>query len=164
MPEWFKGPVLKTGVRKRTVGSNPSPSGLAIWAIYTRFHFLPFIALMFVRVPVTAFLVYSNCKSSVFLELVLLKKWTFRYDSVAQKIPIIGKPNHSTCPIFMIQRFPPFGKRFFKRIRKLIGSCHFSHFWRVVVAISSLTDRKSLSKMTKLFGERLKHLERLAEG
>ena len=28
MPEWFKGPVLKTGVRKRTVGSNPSPSGL----------------------------------------------------------------------------------------------------------------------------------------
>ena len=33
MPEWFKGPVLKTGVRKRTVGSNPSPSGLVIWEV-----------------------------------------------------------------------------------------------------------------------------------
>ena len=34
---------------------------------------------------------------------------------------------------------PPFGKRFFKRIRKLIGYCHFSHLWQAVVANSSLT-------------------------
>jgi SRSO17 transposase len=54
----------------------------------------------------------------------------------------------------IIHRFPPFGKRFFKRIRKLIGSCHFAHFWRAVCALSSLTGRKSLSKMTKLFGDR----------
>jgi hypothetical protein len=26
MPEWFKGPVLKTGVSRGTVGSNPTPS------------------------------------------------------------------------------------------------------------------------------------------
>ena len=26
MAEWFKAPVLKTGVVKATVGSNPSPS------------------------------------------------------------------------------------------------------------------------------------------
>jgi hypothetical protein len=25
-------------------------------------------------------------------------------------------------------RFPPFGKRFFRRARKLIGCCHFAHF------------------------------------
>jgi SRSO17 transposase len=56
--------------------------------------------------------------------------------------------------MFIVHRFPPFGKRFFKRIRKLIGCCHFSHLWRAVVAIASLTSRKSLSKMTKLFGDR----------
>jgi hypothetical protein len=53
-----------------------------------------------------------------------------------------------------IHRFPSFGKRFFKRIRKLIGRAHFSHLWRVVLAIASLTGRKSLSKMTKLFENR----------
>ena len=34
-----------------------------------------------------------------------------------------------------IGRFPPFGKRFFRRARKLVGSCHFAHFWRAVVAL-----------------------------
>lgn len=53
-----------------------------------------------------------------------------------------------------IHRFPPFGKRFFKKIRKLIGRAHFSHFWRLVIALASLTGRKSLSKITKLFGKR----------
>jgi hypothetical protein len=53
-----------------------------------------------------------------------------------------------------IHRFPPFGKRFFKRIRKLIGCCHFAHFWRAVAAIASLNGKKSLSKMTKLFSNR----------
>jgi hypothetical protein len=53
-----------------------------------------------------------------------------------------------------IHRFPPFGKRFFKRIRKLIGNGHFSHLWRIVLAIASLNGRKSVSKMTKLFENR----------
>lgn len=53
-----------------------------------------------------------------------------------------------------IHRFPPFGKRFFKRARKLIGNCHFSHLWRIVCALATLTGRKSLSKTTKLFGGR----------
>ena len=56
--------------------------------------------------------------------------------------------------MFIVHRFPPFGKRFFKRIRKLIGRCHFAHFWRAVTALASLTGRKSLSKMTNLFGGR----------
>ncbi len=29
-----------------------------------------------------------------------------------------------------MRRFPPFGKRFFRRARKLIGSCHIVHFRR----------------------------------
>jgi hypothetical protein len=32
-----------------------------------------------------------------------------------------------------MRKFPPFGKRFFRRARKLIGSCHFEHFWRIVL-------------------------------
>ncbi len=47
-----------------------------------------------------------------------------------------------------IGRFPPFGKRFFKRVRKMIGSCHFSHFWRVVTALTAIEGRKSLSRIT----------------
>ena len=35
-----------------------------------------------------------------------------------------------------MRRFPPFGKRFFRRARKLIGSCHFAHFWRMVMGIA----------------------------
>jgi SRSO17 transposase len=54
----------------------------------------------------------------------------------------------------IVHRFPPFGKRFFKRARKIIGCCHFSHFWRAVIALATLTGRKSISKMTKLFGDR----------
>jgi len=46
-----------------------------------------------------------------------------------------------------IGRFPPFGKRFFRRARKLIGSCHFSHFWRAVVAIGAMQGRRSMSKI-----------------
>ena len=36
-----------------------------------------------------------------------------------------------------MRKFPPFGKRFFRRARKLIGSCHFAHFWRVVIGIAN---------------------------
>ena len=53
-----------------------------------------------------------------------------------------------------IHRFPPFGKRFFKQIRKSIGRGTFSHLWRFVIALASLNGRKSLSKITKLFGGR----------
>ena len=35
-----------------------------------------------------------------------------------------------------IGRFPPFGKRFFRRIRKLLGPGHFGHFWRLAIARS----------------------------
>ena len=46
-----------------------------------------------------------------------------------------------------IGRFPPFGKRFFRRARKLIGSCHFAHFWRAVVALAAMQGRRSLRKL-----------------
>jgi len=46
-----------------------------------------------------------------------------------------------------IGRFPPFGKRFFRRVRKLIGSCHFSHFWRAVVTLAAMQGRRSLRKL-----------------
>jgi SRSO17 transposase len=46
-----------------------------------------------------------------------------------------------------IGRFPPFGKRFFRRARKLIGTCHFAHFWRAVAAIAAMQGRRSLKKI-----------------
>jgi len=46
-----------------------------------------------------------------------------------------------------IGRFPAFGKRFFKRARKLVGSCHFSHLWRAVATIASMQGRRSLKKI-----------------
>jgi SRSO17 transposase len=46
-----------------------------------------------------------------------------------------------------IGRFPPFGKRFFRRVRKIIGCCHFAHFWRVVVAIAAMHGRRNLSRI-----------------
>ena len=56
--------------------------------------------------------------------------------------------------MFTIHRFPPFGKRFFKRIRKMVGRGHISHLWRIVFAIIALPAKKSLSKITKLFSNR----------
>ena len=53
-----------------------------------------------------------------------------------------------------IGRFPAFGKRFFRLARKLIGCCHFQHFWRVVVALAAMQGRRSLNRMQSLFGGR----------
>ena len=44
-------------------------------------------------------------------------------------------------------KFPVFGKRFFRIARKLIGSCHFAHFWRVVVVLAAMHGRRSLSRI-----------------
>jgi SRSO17 transposase len=46
-----------------------------------------------------------------------------------------------------IGRFPPFGKRFFRRARKIVGCCHFAHFWRAVAAIAAMHGRRSLKKI-----------------
>ena len=53
-----------------------------------------------------------------------------------------------------IGRYPPFGKRFFRLARKLVGSCHFQHFWRVVVALAAMQGRHSLNRMQGLFRDR----------
>ena len=53
-----------------------------------------------------------------------------------------------------IARFPYFGKRFFRHIRKVIGCCHFAHFWRLVVALAAMQGRRSLVRIQKLFGDR----------
>ena len=46
-----------------------------------------------------------------------------------------------------IGRFPPFCKRFFRQARKLVGSCHFAHLWRVVIALASMHGRHSMKKI-----------------
>jgi len=51
-------------------------------------------------------------------------------------------------------KFPPFGKRFFRRARKLLGSCHLEHFWRIVIALASLQEGRSLSKFEDASNER----------
>jgi hypothetical protein len=48
-------------------------------------------------------------------------------------------------------RFPPFGKRFFRRARKLVGCCAFQHLWRVVIALAAMQGRHSLNRMQGLF-------------
>ena len=53
-----------------------------------------------------------------------------------------------------ITRYPPFGKRFFRRARKLVGSCHFEHFWRAVVALAGIQGRRSLSRLESAAGGR----------
>lgn len=53
-----------------------------------------------------------------------------------------------------MKRFPGFGKRFFRRARKLVGCCHFAHLWRVVMALAASTGRPSLRKLEKLTGRR----------
>ena len=49
-----------------------------------------------------------------------------------------------------IGRFPSFGKRFFRRIRKLLGPGHFGHFWRLAMAIASMPGRRRISRMRTL--------------
>jgi SRSO17 transposase len=53
-----------------------------------------------------------------------------------------------------IGKFPKFGKRFFRLARKLIGSCHFAHFWRFVVALASLHGRRSISRLRESLHKR----------
>jgi hypothetical protein len=53
-----------------------------------------------------------------------------------------------------MRKFPPFGKRFFRRARKLIGSCHFEHFWRIVTVLASLRKGHSLSRLEDATDER----------
>jgi SRSO17 transposase len=51
-------------------------------------------------------------------------------------------------------KFPVFGKRFFRRARKLIGSCQFAHFWRVVVALAAMNGRRSLGRIEEAAKQR----------
>ncbi len=51
-------------------------------------------------------------------------------------------------------KFPRFGKRFFRRARKLIGSCHLEHLWRIVILLASLQEGRSLSKFEEATNDR----------
>jgi SRSO17 transposase len=53
-------------------------------------------------------------------------------------------------PMTTIGRFPPFGKRFFRRIRKAMGPGHFGHFWRLAMSIASMPGRRSIARMRTL--------------
>jgi DDE superfamily endonuclease len=48
-----------------------------------------------------------------------------------------------------IGRFPPFGKRYFRRVRKLLGRGHFEHFWRLAYSVACLSGRRSLARHRK---------------
>ena len=50
-------------------------------------------------------------------------------------------------PMPKVGRFPPFGKRFFRQARKIIGCCHFAHFWRVVIALAAMNGRRNLRRI-----------------
>ena len=51
--------------------------------------------------------------------------------------------------MLMIGRFPAFGKRFFRRIRRFLGCGHFAHFWRLAMAIASLPGRRRLARLRR---------------
>jgi hypothetical protein len=53
-----------------------------------------------------------------------------------------------------ITRFPFFGKRFFRRARKLVGSCHFEHFWRAIMSLAAMQGRRNLSGLERASGGR----------
>jgi hypothetical protein len=46
-----------------------------------------------------------------------------------------------------IGSFPPFGKRLYRRARKLVGSWHFAHFWRAVVSLAAMQGRRNMRKL-----------------
>jgi SRSO17 transposase len=71
-----------------------------------------------------------------------------------KQFPFQERPNPRKYPMFILQRFPFFGKRHFKQIRKQLGCCSFNHLWRCVLAIASLHGKKSLSKFNQFFGEK----------
>jgi len=49
-----------------------------------------------------------------------------------------------------IGRYPWFGKRFFRQARKIVGSCHFAHFWRVVIALAAMNGRRNLRRIASV--------------
>ena len=49
-------------------------------------------------------------------------------------------------------RFPFFGKRFFRRARKLLGSCQMQHLWRVVTVMAAMHGRRNLKRIEELTG------------
>jgi SRSO17 transposase len=52
-----------------------------------------------------------------------------------------------------IGKYPFFGKRFFRRARKLVGTTNFAHFWRLVILIASMHGRRSLSRIVEAVQE-----------
>jgi SRSO17 transposase len=51
-----------------------------------------------------------------------------------------------------IGRFPAFGKRFFKRIRKLLGGGAYAHFWRLAMALAATHSRRNLKGLHEASG------------
>jgi len=58
-------------------------------------------------------------------------------------------------PMPKIRRFPPFGKHCFRQARKLVGSCHFAHFWRAVIALAAMNGRRPQEKSVRQKGSGL---------
>jgi SRSO17 transposase len=49
-----------------------------------------------------------------------------------------------------ITRFPFFGKRFFRRARRLLGSCQWQHLWRIVTVLAAMHGRRNLTRIEEL--------------
>ncbi len=62
--------------------------------------------------------------------------------------PVLAMHKEGKIPWPRIGRFPPFGKRFFDRARKIVRRRQMQHLWRAVVAIAAMEGRKSLSRIT----------------
>lgn len=52
-----------------------------------------------------------------------------------------------------IGRFPAFGKRFFRRIRRLLGRGAFTHFWRLAMALAATHSRRNLKSLHEATGD-----------
>ena len=53
-----------------------------------------------------------------------------------------------------INHLPPSCKRFFRQARKIVGTCHRDHLWRVVILLASLHGHRSLKKFEHATGGR----------
>ncbi len=49
-----------------------------------------------------------------------------------------------------ISRFPFFGKRFFRRVRQITGSCHYAHLWRLVIVLAADCGHRSLQRCEEI--------------
>jgi hypothetical protein len=66
---------------------------------------------------------------------------TGRHPDLSQDVAMEERPNAQDRKISAVWQ------AFFRRARKLVGSCHFAHLWRTVVALAAMQGRRSMRKL-----------------